>query len=374
LAVPLLREGRKNASRQPADGTRFLLDTLEMPDENEGGNPQAVDVRLLNLRLLLSTQDQSGYEVLPIARITKSARAEAPPELDKTYIPPLLACDAWKVLAHEILQSIYDRIGSKLDTLAKLIVSQKITFDSMAQGAPLTFAQLRILNEAYAVLGIQCFAQGVHPLVSYVELCRIVGQLAIIDDSRRVPNLPKYNHDDLGECFYAAKKYIDALLDKVEKPVYEEVPFVGAGLRMQVALRSNWLETNWQMFIGVQTPLSVEECIKMLTKQGLLDMKIGSSDHVDEIFRLGERGLIFTHTARPPNALPVTKGLVYFQVNRESQQAEWQRVYKSLAVAIRLNENLIVGNIQGQRKLTIKAGGQTTTMEFTLYLLPKDVK
>src|SRR5919197_942050 len=38
-------------------------------DENTGQNARPVQLRRLNLRLLASTQDPSGYEVLPIARV-----------------------------------------------------------------------------------------------------------------------------------------------------------------------------------------------------------------------------------------------------------------------------------------------------------------
>jgi type VI secretion system protein ImpJ len=124
------------------------------------------------------------------------------------------------------------------------------------------------------------------------------------------------------------------------------------------------------MFVGVQSPLSTEDCIRLLTKAGQLDMKIGSSDRVDDIFRLGQAGLKFAHSARPPRALPSVSGLIYFQVSRESQLEEWQNVQRSLTLAIRLNENRIAGNIQGQRILTIKTGGQTTTLQFTLYVVP----
>ena len=47
---------------------------------------------------------------------------------------------------------------------------------------------------------------------------------------------------------------------------------------------------------------------------------------------------------------------------------------RSLTMAIRLNENLIVGNIQGQRVLTIKHGGQTSTMQFTLFVVEQEAK
>ena len=36
--------------------------------------------------------------------LNPSAKAEATPEIDKSYIPPVLSTDAWKVLADEILQ------------------------------------------------------------------------------------------------------------------------------------------------------------------------------------------------------------------------------------------------------------------------------
>src|SRR5437763_15290183 len=136
---------------------------------------------------------------------------------------------------------------------------------------------------------------------------------------------------------------------------------------MQVARDAAWMEANWQLFVGVKSPLPVEESVRMLTT-GQLDMKIGSAGEVDKIFERGAAGLRFTYTATPPRALPSMQGLAYFQVNRDS--SEWQNVRNSLTLAIRLKESLIVGNIQGQRVLTIKtAAGPTTTMEFTLYVI-----
>jgi type VI secretion system protein ImpJ len=375
IGIPVLQLGRANVgSNGRSDGARYVLDSQELEDENTGLNPQPIQVRLLNLKLLTSADDHAGFEVLPIARIQKSSRAEATPELDENYIPPLLSCDGWKPLSAGILQTIYDRLGKKLELLAQQVVSRGITFDSQAQGDPLIFNQLRVVNEAYSILGIQCFAQGVHPLPSYLELCRLVGQLSIFGATRRPPDLPKYDHDDLGTCFYRVKQYIDMLLNILVEPKYKERPFIGAGLRMQVTLEPSWLESIWQMFIGVQSPLSTEDTIRLLTKAGQLDMKVASSSRVDEVFRLAEAGLRFAHTPRPPRALPQVPGLVYFQINRESQQMEWQKVQRELTMAIRLNENLIVGNIQGQRVLTIRNAGQTTTMQFTLFVVEGEAK
>jgi len=371
LAVPTLQLSRRNlAAAGEADGGRYLVETLQLEDENTGLNPQPVDVRRLNLKLLLSTQDHSGYDVLPIARIKRADRAEAVPQLDESYIPPLLACDAWKPLEAGILQQTFDRLGRKLELLSSQVVSRGMTFDSQGQGDRLLFEQLRIINEAHAGLGIEAFAQGVHPFAMYLELCKLVGRLAILSAQRRPPELPKYDHDDLGTCFWRVKQHIDALLDIVVEPDYKERPFVGAGLRMQVALEPAWLESGWQMYVGVQGSLPPEQCVHLLTRG--LDMKIGSSDRVDEIFRLGQAGLRFNYTNHPPRALPAQPGLVYFQVDRGSQTEEWDRVQRSLTLAVRLNENLIVSNIQGQRTLTIKVDGQSSTLQFTLFVVPRE--
>ena len=37
---------------------------------------QPIPMRIMNLQILVGDQDQAGYEVLPIARIEKSAEAE----------------------------------------------------------------------------------------------------------------------------------------------------------------------------------------------------------------------------------------------------------------------------------------------------------
>jgi type VI secretion system protein ImpJ len=372
LAVPVLNLGQANVSNDHgAEGGRFVLDTLDLEDENTGINPQPVQVRRLNLRLLVESPNLAGYEVLRLARLEKSAKADAVPQLDETYIPPLVACDSWGPLAAGILQAIYDRIGKYLHEYARQVVARGISWESQAQGDRRLFEFLRVLNEAYAYLGILVFAEGIHPLTAYLELCGLVGRLAIFGKDRRPPDLPKYDHDDLGGCFYKVKQYIDQGFDEVPPPEYKERPFVGAGLRMQVNLEPAWLEANNQMFVGVKSPLGAEECLRLLTGSGQLDMKIGSSNRVDEIFTFGMAGLRFTHAPRPPQVLPTSPQLTYVQVDRTSQQQEWQNVQKDMTLAIRLNQGRIDGDIAGKKELKIRSGGQSIRMEFTLYVVPQ---
>jgi type VI secretion system protein ImpJ len=108
LAIAKLHPNRVNAvprvaglpvpGAAAAGDTRFLIEDLEVEDENSGEDRQTIQFRAFNLRLLPDTEDLAGYEILPIGRFLRGA-ANGLPELDINYIPPLLACDAWKPLA-----------------------------------------------------------------------------------------------------------------------------------------------------------------------------------------------------------------------------------------------------------------------------------
>jgi type VI secretion system protein ImpJ len=376
LAAPVLKSGHLNVSESgPAEGLRYYLTTQTLEDENQGMSAHPITLRRLNATLLLSTQNAAGYETLPIGRIEKSERAEATPELDLTYIPPVLVCEAWRELAVGILQAVYDRVGRKIEKLASQAVSRGLSLESLSPVDTLLFAHLRVLNEAYAELTNVAFLEGIHPLTAYLQLSKLVGQLSIFNTTRRPPPIPRYNHDDLGGCFYRLKNYLDDLLSIVPEPDYQERPFVGQGLRMQVALERAWLEQDAQIFIGVQSPLEPDSCVALMRQ---LDMKVGSSERVENIYRMGELGLAFAYlpSVQVPQSLPRPHGLTYFQIQRHDpgdaarkSPGEWPFVERSLTLAIRFNEKLIVGNIDRQEVITLR---QATEMpfRFTLFVLP----
>jgi type VI secretion system protein ImpJ len=370
LAMPVLNLGKSNVAEDAPDpNARYQLDTQELEDENTGVNPQPVRVRRPNMRLLISGEDQTGFTTIPIVRLVKSALANAPPEVDASYIPPVLACDAWPALHADILQSLFDRIGRKRERLAAALASRGGAFTTNDAADAVAASHLRELNESYAVLSVLAFTPGVPPLAAYTELCRLVGQLAIFDRTGRWPAIPLYDHDDLGGCFYRVKGYLDTLLDILPEPEYKERPFVGVGLRMQVAVEPTWLDPAWGLFLGVRSEMDPDEAVRLLTVPGQLDMKIGAGDRVDAIFQLGQQGLRFDSCPRP-SILPDVAGARYFKVSRQPER-EWASVLRSLTVAIRINETRIVGAIQGQRTVTVRgAGGTTNAMQFTLYAVP----
>ncbi|MGF1581086.1 MAG: type VI secretion system baseplate subunit TssK [Gemmataceae bacterium] len=391
LVLPKLRLGTPNVLSLSGDNesiesqtngpdareVRYRVGPLEVEDENSGANTQTIHFRWPNFQLLPDSGSLAGYETIPIVRGRQSEAQEGTVEVDETFIPPLLACDCWDVLKEQILESNYDHISTKVKQLASEVVSRQITFDTKHYGASRRLNQLRVLNEAYTTLHTLAFGNGFHPCWVYGELCRLVSQLAIFAPDHSVPDLPVYDHDDLGKCFFRVKIVLDTLLGRIVDTTYQARPFIGEQLRVQVSLDEGWLLPKWKSYVGVQSDLAADECIRLLTRGHLLNMKIGSAKpisqkmtRVDEIYAKGERGLQFTHIPKPPQALPHEPGLIFFEISPESSPQEWDNVKQSRTLAIRLNQKLLADqNMQGKHLLTIRTEKRLIQMRLTLYLV-----
>jgi type VI secretion system protein ImpJ len=367
LAVPALDLSKPNATPREGGGqVRYLTDAQVVTDENTGAGAELIQLRSVNFRLLLSTDDHAGYDVLPLARLSQSGQKAGGPEVDPTYYPPLLATDGWPPFAR-LVESVYDLVGRKTDRLATQLEARAGRGGSSEWSANAA-AQLRVLNEAVAVLGVLGFTPGVPPLVTYTELCRILGQLAYFGPARTVPELPRYDHEDLGPRVLRVKSLLDALLGLIIEPEYKERRFVGVGLHLQTGLDPGWVGKEWRLYVGVQGSLSEPELQTVLADGSRFGLKAGSGQRVDELYRLGFPGLTLTLAPRPDH-LPPVPGEVLLAVEQDGGR-EWEYVRASNTLGLRFNENLVVGALNNERVVTLRLGANPVTLTFTLYALP----
>jgi type VI secretion system protein ImpJ len=378
LGVPELRLGTTANTHATDRAARYRPEAVRLADENDGGNDQTVDTRRLNLRLFLGDENAAGYETLMLARVKRSNNSGAPPELDLNYVPPLLRCGASDRLAVGLLGEIYERVGAKVVDLARQVRTGGITFDTANPEQRRVFEQLKVLNEVYAAFGVTARATNLHPLYAYTEFCRVAGALAVFgkvpylhdpdDPDGGERNCPAYDHDDLGGCFHTVYRMIDQLLVANFKQGYEERKFVGGGVQLSVAIEQLWLLPACQVLVGVESPnVSSIEAARLLT--GRLNMKIAEPDRVDEIFRMGKIGLAFVHEHKPHPVLPTGPNRTYFRINTAASREEWAQVANTRRLAVRLNDRLLDGKLDGGPDVTIKVDGKTAAMRFSLFVV-----
>jgi len=375
VGVPKLNLARANVAAGEAPVPRRYRQTnLVLADQSTGGNEQEVRLLELNVRLLLSTQDLSGYEVLPIAQVRRAGAGESRPRLDEDYVPPVLSIDAWPRLGRDIVRGIYDMIGEQIDVFSQQVTGRGIGLESRDQGDSERILMLSRLNEAQGTLGVLAFAQGFHPLTAYMVLCNIVGKLSIFGEARRLEELPPYDHDDLARIFSVVKERIARLLNSVQAYEYEQRYFVGVGLGMQVSLEPKWFNSDWEWYIGVHMgDLTQQECRELLSP-GQLDWKFGSSRQVEVLFRQRAEGLHLIPLDRPIRALPVRPDWMYYEVPRRDIPA-WRDVQETQTLAMRLKDSLIVNQdrLQGERRLVVSNRGKHAELEFALCAVPRNV-
>lgn len=374
LAIPKMRLGRTNVGAtdsEKAGELRYLEAEVSLPDESWGGDEQEIQFRRLNVQLVVSTQDLSGFEILPIAQIKRSSEGESAPQLDATFIPPILSIDAWPGLSRDIVRTIYDIIGQKIEVLSQQVVNRGIGLDSRDPGDTERMLMLSQLNSAYGALSILAFDRGVHPRVAYVELCRIVGQLSIFGPERRISQLMPYDHDNLYEIFMDIRIRIESLIHVVRDYEVQQRYFVGVGLGMQVSLDPRWFNSDWQWFIGVDKgELTQKECLDLLSP-GQLDLKLGSSRQVEFLFKQRASGVKLNPVERQVRALPGRADWVFFEVPRQETPA-WRDVQETQTLAIRLKDSSIANldRLQGQQTLVVAAMGRKIPLKFALFAVP----
>lgn len=373
LGVPKLKLGKVNVGdKENSDETRFVTTVSAKQDEGDGQNNQDIQFRQLNAKIVLSTENLSGLELLPLGRVSRASESESLPRLDETFIPSLLSIDSWHGLSIDIFRSIYDVVGQKIETLSQQMINRGVGLESREPGDAARILMLNELNSVYARLSIMAFARGTHPFQAYLELCEVVGKLSIFSEARRVMELLPYDHDDLYRIFSDIKLKIEGLLNSVANYEYEQRFFVGVGMGMQVTLEPKWFNSNWQWYIGVkQTELSEQECRDLLSA-GQLDWKLGSARQVEFLFKQRASGLQIVHVNRAIGALPHRHEWLYYEVPRQESPA-WKDVQATQTLAMRLKDSLILNSdrLQGEQTLIVSAFGRKVPLQIALFAIPE---
>ena len=365
VALPLTFNSDTKVAGQPFEENEILV-----PDEHDG-QLQPIRIRRLKPILLASQDAGTGYDSIPIVRLRRASHSQDGIEIVPGHIPPLLSAEASPVLKYSILESLNDIIRRKLEAMGLEMGNSHSTSGNRIFSDPALFVRLSLLNQAVAMLESLNNCIQLAPIWIYRDLCDLIGRLAIlgISQNRMIGQLPKYNHEDLGPMFFALKRQIQDLVENLEEPGYFERPFVGMATRMQVSLESNWLDPGWTLLIGVSTNLEMADSLNLLSATGPMDFKISSSERVDMLYRMGQRGLHFQPVTQVPEVLKNLKNTVFLSLGRDEAANEWGSVRNNLNLAVRFNESLLIGSIHDQTTVQLRYGNRPIQFGMTLYAL-----
>ena len=372
LALPQASEGRANVSTDAQDNrARYSAFRREIDEQGTGGNRQEIGLMQLNARIMLTSEDTTGFEIIPIMRLLRTGSEVAKFRVDPNYFPPSITTQSWGELA-TLIRDLRNFMGSRIKTLGVLIQDRGITLSSQVHGDLEKILLMHVLNESYGELSCLAFASGVHPLVAYTSLCAIVGRCSIFSPTAAIEEVPKYDHDDLARIFRWAADLIRKLINSVKEDECIQRNFIGAGRGMHVALEPEWFGPEWDWYFGV-SPINfgVEQCVQLLKES--LDWKLGAADKVEQYMTQRQPGLKLRGVQQLPRGLTNRGKWVFFSIRLDDEP--WKQVHLAQSMGMRVRSEQIsnLDSLEGNRRLHVTVGGQAYGLEFAIFAVKKRI-
>jgi type VI secretion system protein ImpJ len=154
---------------------------------------------------------------------------------------------------------------------------------------------------------------------------------------------------------------------------FEKRYFERDGEQLRVDLERAWLSPTKKLFLGVESALEHEDCVRLLlstqTRKSLLDIKIGSAGKVQQIFKQKLRGLTLVPITMPPKELPLGPSIVYFEIVRDN--VFWREVDESATLGVKLNSQHAQFKDSQTVVVTLPATPDSREIKFALFVIDR---
>jgi type VI secretion system protein ImpJ len=331
--VYLAISGRRPEGQQLADtsdnhvDSRFIAETRFIADETHGGDERPIRLGRKNFRLMLDVEvaEERDVNTLALARVKRDGSGRF--AYDSAFIPPLVA-----ISASESLLTLLGRLCDMLDEK-----SRALRESTSRSGQPLADAYRRdlmgfwFLHTIHSSLGglrHQLLAKHGHPEELYTALARLAGALSCFALESHPSELPRYDHDNLTECF-------DLLDRKIRSWLELMVPVNCVSLKLRPAAPYFWAcaveprhleRARWILEIRSKAGES-----SIITKTPQL-VKVCSEKFVPELVRRAVPGMALTHLPVPPPAVPASVEGQYFGITRSGPC--WDHIVQTKQVGV----------------------------------------
>jgi type VI secretion system protein ImpJ len=358
VGVPVWYSSRGNVIEKGDDQDwrtkrTYMVAEIERTDENTGENPQPVQIRQINARLLLENDDRSDLEVLPLLKITRAVGEDIGlPRRDRTYMPPCFVVSGSTVL-RELLHDLISQVMASRNELVVQINRGGFSVENMRGVQFEQMLRLRTLNRFTSQLGsLISIPSKVAPFQMYLLLRQLLAELAALRPDRDQYEVARYDHDDPAFAFNELSTRIRGLLKGVVRAKYLKIPFTKDQEQKVFAatLTDEALSLPNEYFLAVKTKQDPSELAKLVLDRDKFKMMPQSLAN-QRIF-----GVQLAQELYPPVELPAQVGLHYFRVMRGESARLWERIQQEKTIAVRW------------------PGAETSDFEITLYMTVPDTE
>lgn len=313
LAIPVRRPGAVDVlAKDDTQGmARFYSAKMELRDVTiDGGDAVAIDVAKLRLRLLLETDDLSGYASIGLIRISE-AREDKNVLLDDQYIATCLDCSASPRLSAYLLEMI-GLLHHRGESIAgRLADTQRGGTAEIAD-----YMLLQLVNRLEPLANHLNRIQGLHPLALFTESVQMVGELSTFTaKNKRPPTFPPYLHDNLQATFAPVITSLRQCLTLV----YEQTAISLSLVEKRYGIRVAQIPDRTLLTTGTFVLAARANVAENLLRMHLpAQLKIGPVEHIRQLITVGMPGIPLKSLPAVPRQIPFHSGYSYFELERNT--------------------------------------------------------
>ena len=317
-------------------GTRFAtLPTAPEVGDLYASGPSAAVLSLTHvLRVFFEYELESldDYELIPIACLERS---DDTIRLSEAFVAPCYALSGSPTL-FSTLTEIRDELAGRARQLQEFKSPREIQKAEFDANYMVFLMALRSLNRTTPYLQHLAESPQSHPWLAYGALRQLVGELSSFSERFNMngetddgsAGLPRYDHDDLGNCFGRARVLISYLLNEITVgPEFLAVLEARDGA-YGAQLPRQFFGQRHRFYLVLRSA----EPGPALVDSVLADGCLASQDELPRLIAHALPGVELIHLPVAPQGLPRRANSYYFRIEQQSQQ--WEAVEKSETVAL----------------------------------------
>ncbi|MFK5914341.1 MAG: type VI secretion system baseplate subunit TssK [Woeseiaceae bacterium] len=314
LAVPVKRAGAVDVLKeQDTQGlARYYSSEQDIRDVTvDGGDNISINVGKLRFRLLLETDDLSGYACIGMLRIAES-REDKNILLDDQYIPTCLDCNA----SPKLTGFISELVGL-LHHRGESIAGRMGDTNRGGTAEVADYMMLQLVNRLEPMATHLSQMQGLHPEQLFSESIQMIGELStFVSQNKRPPAFPQYLHDSLQETFVPVMSSLRQCLSMVYEQTATSLALVEKNFGIRVAqIPDRSFITNALFVLAVKADVPENTLRTHLPAQ----IKVGPVERIRQLVNAAMPGIPLKPLAVAPRQIPFHSGYTYFELERQSE-------------------------------------------------------
>jgi type VI secretion system protein ImpJ len=311
VAIAQEVEGVPAVALDPAHSaiTRYTRTQENLADVNSGATPQAVDVARPNVRLLFGDERRDGFDTIRIAQLIRSSTGAV--MVKDTMVPAVSRIAAAPFLVHGF-RSLLKAMTARQRNLAesrRQRTAGAIEFDA---GDLTKLWLLSTLNAFIPTFSHLVDSPSIHPEDAYLALAQLIGQLCTMAADGDPSTVPKFVYTNLGEVFEPMFARATAMIGSAIQQRCTEIGLTRRPDGVYVGQSSGPEIMKSDFYLAISTTLPDTQIRERLPRL----MKIASSNQIGPLMNSAMTGAPVELEYRPPSALPVKPGILWFRLGR----------------------------------------------------------